>query len=47
LHLNQVDGVRTSTKSAASDITTSGRHIHISTAEAVKAGRLIVAKALA
>jgi hypothetical protein len=35
------------TKSAASDITTSGRHIHISPAEAVKAGRLIVAKALA
>ena len=39
--------VCTSTKSAASDITTSGRHIHISPAEAVKAGRLIVAKALA
>ena len=39
--------VCTSTKSAASDITTSGRHIHTSPAEAVKAGRLIVAKALA
>jgi hypothetical protein len=39
--------VCTSTKSAASDITTSGRYIHISTDEAVKAGRLIVAKALA
>ena len=30
--------VCTSTKSAASDITTSGRHIHTSPAEAVKAG---------
>jgi hypothetical protein len=36
--------VCTSTKSAASDITTSGRHIHTSPAEAVNAGRLIVAK---
>ena len=39
--------VCTSTKSAASDITTSGRHVHNSPAEAVKEGRLIVAKALA
>jgi hypothetical protein len=39
-------GMCTPTKSAASDITTSGRHIHTS-AEAVKAGRLIVVKALA
>jgi hypothetical protein len=39
-------GVCTPTKSAASDITTSGRHIHTS-AEAVKSGRLIVAKARA
>jgi hypothetical protein len=35
--------VCTSTKSAASDITTSGRHIHTSPAEPVNAGRLIVA----
>jgi len=39
--------VCTSTKSAASDITTSGRHIHTSPAEAVNTGRFIVAKALA
>jgi hypothetical protein len=39
--------VCTSTKSAASDITTSGRDIYTSPAEAVNAGRLIVAKALA
>jgi hypothetical protein len=37
--------VCTSTKSAASDITTSGRHIHTSPAEAVEAWRLSVAKA--
>jgi hypothetical protein len=39
--------VCTSTKSAASDITTSGRDIHTRPAEAVKAVRLIVAKASA
>ena len=39
--------VCTPTKSAVFDITTSVRHIHTSPAEAVKAGRLIVAKALA
>ena len=44
--LHDSEGVH-STKSAASDMTTSGRHIHTSPDEAVKAGRLIVAKALA